>query len=786
MTQTHRIVRLIALFALLATAEARPQDPGGKPRPLHDRWRPSPELIAEAASLVVDEARHDWLLPIEEGDPLAYRKVEVLRAGLRLPDGPAAVACASALEPVHLDAWESARVVELLLPRAFTPETTIDFDERLRWIMGSTDIPALFNAMPAGQPWSRNIQLGKIHVIMRSHHARLGARWIGTEDLRIRGVASSAIWAAIGYDDRFREEIAEALLDLAGREGEAASRTRGLPSHLVEILRWVHRDGFEKDCEQLGLPEFPRHLPGWSLRWLADEIPGTRDEELLLWLLARVANAKVRGLDDSTGQSVVLRALGYLKGDHGLAALEAADPAVDPFAAAAMFQRGRHEHLESLVARVGIHEAALPLLLQLAPTVAREHISRAFRGNAPERRAMLSALAELDYATRAYRIRWDRQSLQPLHQELAAQAGDAPLAACAFALLLPGCATRGLAEAAMEAMLDDDTQSERSAVDFSEGAASFPSRISTFPSDIGERVIGFLDATRPEQLRKMLRRWSDSETPVVRRFARETLLRLGDPASGPLLVEYIEGIKDSEDWKPIATLARSASPKVNAYVREGYTKGDCDLATLAICRGLDVRAEFTFRQAVDWVEDVDRMARIEALVLAGNPVGALAEAMESYPLEEAPNLSNIGIIRDARIAEWLRGVQIRRESGQYAWATGQLSLMGSADDRAETWSVLRDGRYGWLTELDDIVVTNGYDAATMGYWIDELRSQCCRIAMGESAVGRNLLDDELSWFSGAEGAGMTPYEWAARHWRPDATRRLVWSDFLYRFIMVYE
>ena len=291
-------------------------------------------------------------------------------------------------------------------------------------------------------------------------------------------------------------------------------------------------------------------------------------------------------------------------------------------------------------------------------------------------------------------------------------------------------------------------------------------------------LIGFLESTRPKRFRALLRRWSFSSRPRVEGMALGILLRLGDPPSGDWLVDYVEEIAAGEradldlpysgDLDFETALGLSPSPDVAAYLR----KRDAGLlvwhAALAMTMGLSARGAQAFERAVSYVED---QSEIDAMLLAGRPFEALALGLEAYPVDESGSLFEIGHIKGDGVAAWLRGVQARRDLGLYAWATGQLSLMGDPAARAETWAVIRAGRYHWLYQLDERVLTNNGSPEMMPFWIGELRSQCCRISMGSSNLYDDLLDDSLAWFHGARRrGGMTSSEWAERRWRPSASR----------------
>jgi DNA-binding phage protein len=759
---------------------------------LRDTWKPSPALLAEARKMGEGGVTSSWLY---EDDEFVPRRVDVLRAGLRLPDGPAALRCAAALSHQYLDAWESARVVELCLPQVFAPDSPVVFDD-LRFVMGSDDVPALFRAVVARKEWAEDVGFGKVHVLMRGEHGALGATHLGSENPAVRELSREAVWSAINYSDLHREEISGALLALGGRLPKEDASGGGLPPRLGALLDWIHEPGFEKELEELRLRSLGEGLERWAFRWLAEVTPAAADEPLLLRLFAlHPAATDEPGMSESRASRLaVARSLAQLESATSLEALVAANPGSDCIAAYALVRRGEKRWLETLIGSLRRDNFALALLFKLAPETARGLILHALRGKAAEQLAMLDLLERMKFGCLEGGIRVERSALLPLRRALEEAAASDPLMALSFALQIPRCATVAMADVVLDAMgkLEADRYCVSPAWFADEDADEYLEWLS---AEQAELCFAFLESARPRRLREQLRAWSagsPAQTPRVKNFARGVLLRIGDTTASADLLEYAREL-ETEEASPLSfylaaddldlALARSTSPAVVDYLRQRLEEGEGSLRALALAQGLPARAGGMASQALDAVEDDEVETRIRSLVIEGDPISALVEALKSLDADEGVGFSGLGTIKDPRVVAWLEKVRAQRHRGLYAAATAELSMMGVPEARAETWTSIRVGRYGWLNNLEEAAATDGYDPQTIPWWISELESQCCRIITG-SAIFPDLIDDEINWYAGARNKGMTPYAWALRRWMPNEKRRLVWSDWQRRFLMI--
>jgi hypothetical protein len=273
-------------------------------------------------------------------------------------------------------------------------------------------------------------------------------------------------------------------------------------------------------------------------------------------------------------------------------------------------------------------------------------------------------------------------------------------------VVVPGCRTRRLAEAAARRL----------------AAADFAADDDDRPT-LDRDGAAFLETAAPEAFRESLRKLAAGDDGLP--AAREMLLEIGDPVSGARLAAWFP-----EDDR----LARSPSPetrkslegRVRAAAAAGSSSRD-DLgaatASLAVCAGLP-------EDAAGWGFADPPTSAVDAL-LAGRPIDWLATCLASRPDERH---GNVGAVDDPRVRAYLVRLRERRDLGEYWYATGQLAAMGDPASRSDFWGAMQDGRYRVMDEAEEFERTLGWNLPeTMPFWIDELRSQCCRITT--SATG---------------------------------------------------
>jgi hypothetical protein len=697
-----RVLALVLAAAIPAACAAVPpqspllQDCGG--------FVPPADLV-DAASALGDPARRAAALADIEAMPL-QRRVEVLRAGLRLRDVAAARSCAARLEWKQIDRWECARCVDLLVDGVLRPGDEASFEE-FRSYLGSTELPRFLRSLPP-LPWSADPakSIAELHRIARVEHVPLYIELAKHPDAGIAEEALIDLDLIDRWNDDFREEVEAAfLLDRGGSPaGLPAPDGPGLPPVLAAGLR--------RDYLAPGEGEEPlAEMPQWDRRWLWECAPGPRDAGLLMELAGHGTT------DWTTVSGVAYVLLGRLSDPETDSFLRRKAADGEDLACWALARRGDREMLERVVADAREDDGfALALLMEVDPPRARRLIEETLLG--PDDGAahrMLEQLSKFAVPGAFYEplgFAWRRTSFAGFGKA----AMDARIPALRLASIgatVPGCRTRALARAAALALRPGDLVEDQERWIY----------VSEFPP-----VAAFLETAAPGELTDALRRIRSAgggDAPL----ATQWLVRMADTetcarvAATPL-----------EEWPSsmnIADLARSRAPEVRKLledrVREALEGREIDdwhseaVSALAVLHGLpETTAEAFFSTS----EHHCPRAAAEA-VLAGHPADALAAILVAAPDEKH---GDVAAVDDPRVRGYLARLRARRDLGCYWYATGQLAVMGDAGARAEFWGAMQDGRYRIMNEADLFERTLGLDlAATMPFWIEELRSQCCRI-----------------------------------------------------------
>lgn len=269
-----------------------------------------------------------------------------------------------------------------------------------------------------------------------------------------------------------------------------------------------------------------------------------------------------------------------------------------------------------------------------------------------------------------------------------------------------------------------------------------------------ETVAAFLETAAPAEFAAALRRIR-AEGGASADRATDWLACLGDADAAAALI-------DAPDFSDsLVRFAQTHSPAVRESlehrVADSMKSGAADpfaVEALAVWHGLSEEASAVF-------DRVNKgpplpMAAADA-VLAGRPLDGLA-----CVLSAEPDIAHgyVGAVDDPRVRDYLARLRVRRDLGLYWYATAQLAVLGDAAARTEFWSAMQDGRYRVIDDRDLFERTLGWNIqATMPWWIDELRSQCCRIVTG----GGDILDRVLG-IDCFQSPWRTPYRRAKELW----------------------
>lgn len=678
----------------------------------------------------------------------AQPQLDRWRADLWL-EGSRAVAAAAALEHVHVDARESRRVVELLLPEAFRPGTPARYATRFRFVLGCADLPNLFASLPENRPWAAATSLKKIHVYARADHLPVICRALRSSDSRIRAAAAEAFNAAVACTDRHRATIASTLGALAGDRFPERPRG-GFPARLRQSLRLL----YVEEHEELG----ELYAEAWVQRWLAEEVPSADDAGLLIDLVRVAREHDLPGL-----HLQALRGLGRIpelaEKPRWPELANPDDVEAQLFVLAARAARGSAAARRELRDHATRSPLAFALLLDGDADAARQ-IARAMLADESRGTLLEEIATELSEQRALYGLNWDPGVFAPLG-DAARQAGARSLA---LALLrLPGLRQRSVADALATAFA--------SAAKTGTLPAGFGPGPAALDETDQEDTLGHLEVLFPKRLRDALRSWSGSEDAIVRTFGCRFLARLGDPESAARLVAWMEG-RDEDAHEDFHRLARTRSPVVVRFLRDAGRPR-------ALAQALGVPEPCAAGLEVPPKNDASPRARqFRRRLATGDGVGAVAALVTPPPDEK---IANIGLVGHPAVTRYLRRLQSRRDLGLYWWATGQLMLQGDRAARAEVRDVVHAGRYMTMEALGDTrVLSLGHDPATIAYWIEELETNCCRI----STYGGNVVGELLGFDGIARARGLeTPKARVDRAWDPRRDT-LRWSQILDRFVVV--
>lgn len=694
-------------------------------------WNPPPDVLDAARALGQgDETSRHAALERVEALPAA-RRVEILRAGLRLPDGPAAMACAARLRWTEVDDAESARIVSLGLLDALQPDSAFDFDE-VRSLLGSTEIQPLLDRLAVEPRISGAAQiLSDVHRQVRAVHVPALCRLALIDDEDVAKSALENLRIAVGFTDRHREEVARTILALGPwptkdvrqpepgaprvRSVELLAKRAGWPPALVAVVQTLWLEGARA-------PDWIWEFDRWALRWIHEAAPAAED-------LGTLASLVKFGLAEESDRLLCAcaTALARLQDSRADRLLEqiAAREDIEGFlfAVAPLAARGAVAHRDRMLADAHGEDASLALALHAA--------ADPVQGGRLLRERLLSgqpadALAAL-HAVNASRFSQDMLCDGPLIPALAytgledaAVASELPgLDLARLGARVPACRTARIAAAALGrlAIAPSNEQIE----------------VHGGTDRLLARDMAFLEVADGDELRRVLRRWAANESPSTvqaRDLALQALLLLGDPESGGRLAAWVEsGAADAtsdSEVPAIVLLARSVSPAVTAYIDEKVASDSppLALAAKAVLGGLPECVALALADAFDPEADDAEVRDARArLVRDGKAVEVV---LEWCFREEEMGMADVGLVRDERVVAALRRVRDARERGLYLWATCQLMLAGDDEATAELDRALRTGRYRWIDNREPLHLTLGGRLDRLPMWIDELESNCCR------------------------------------------------------------
>jgi hypothetical protein len=298
--------------------------------------------------------------------------------------------------------------------------------------------------------------------------------------------------------------------------------------------------------------------------------------------------------------------------------------------------------------------------------------------------------------------------------------------------------------------------------------------------DFADSRLAFLEVADVGEFRRCVAGFARSENEADRHFGLQLLLRVGatNEDDARLLVEALRA-DQKIGW--LRHLSRSRGDAVRAYLREVVLDDgravlpDRVAAARALATLDGLPDEVALFEGMDPDEKTVLWPRTSELILAGRPVDALLHMMQQHPTR---CVRGVHLVRDPAVRAYLERIRSDRSSGDHAWATGELALMGDADARAEMEAVLAAGRYRWTdgAEGEHKLLGRSLDQA-LPPLLDEIESNCCHEIAVRYGVCEELLGIDIP---GRTGVGETHRAYVDR--TVDAGQPWVWSVLAGRYV----
>jgi HEAT repeat protein len=140
------------------------------------------------------------------------------------------------------------------------------------------------------------------------------------------------------------------------------------------------------------------------------------------------------------------------------------------------------------------------------------------------------------------------------------------------------------------------------------------------------------------------------------------------------------------------------------------------------------------------------------------------------------------VVREDWMLDHLRGCFARRDAVSSALILPLMATWPDEQARIDHWSILRAGRHFWIYSNDEAEsLTLGLDASTLPFWIDELESNCCRIAGGPESIWEDHLGLRVLYGCESSGVGEPPAR-RVRQWFERNGGDMIFSPLSQRWV----
>lgn len=683
LTNPRARVRAYGAFAIgwaLGARKAVDQVPFEVRLPVLDLGLPGPFPTAEELDAFSKKATSEQ--QAGRGTPELAVLAQLRLRALRSKDPTAALAAALALDYEDLDAADSERVMEVLLPEGFREGAGIDLD-RVRETIGSSELPACLAYMSLVRRTDPALSsiFGNFHRTSRADSLP-GIYWfqrnadpeVSVEDGELRMPASRTI-------EPLRERAKLAL-------GSDPGSDRG------DILRALLRANLEDTRDGLDTA---------TLWLLNDWTPKTPEDARLAIRAAQleIAPAVTKGgttyiIEGARYQRLAgIRALGRL---HDLASEQVLRRLVDEGehedvlgARGSLARRGDPDSIAWLSEESRDDADAWVHLLEAAPRHAAELLAkRLVRARTP---AEVESLVSSDWSVVAtmWGVRVPPDAFAGVEAVVASRV-DSPAVLAAIATHVPTCRTKRVATKIFELLEEATPSAELFGAD------------GDFDEDLANATASFLFSADSTRAIRWLRQEASREADHERAWAYGALLRAGDRDHAKEIFQEIR----KREWKApdLEDIEHFGGPEALAYLRDvaaDPTEGEGALAALARIAGWPRREPFDLGHFPEAAR-----GPIRAAILRGD----IEVAKRAYSSPE-------------RLQDPLG----RRKP---VWRRLALAaLAGDMRSRGDLWSGLRAGRLRWIhTTFEDDLQTLGHDPSVLPHWLADLDSNCCRVSDG--------------------------------------------------------
>ncbi|MCR9245426.1 MAG: hypothetical protein NXI31_10365 [bacterium] len=637
--------------------------------------------------------------------------LRLLRFGLGHPDqqvvlGTATLFCGQYSPPVP----ELAHAASVVLPMLGTEQCSVSWYDA-RPLIGAVDFDGLIDVILRLPEPAAIRFLGELHRVTRQDTVaamcELAHRAVG--HVRAKAFGNAAM--TDGYDGRIRHDLVRNWLELQNREP-----ARDQPGRLPGLLRTALQSWAEQCRTRASDPDqvpdaHPLGLPPTVRRWFAASVPGPADLPLLRELLATA---------DFELATTTAWTLGAMTDSDSRALLdsEPSDHVADRIWLAAKARRGDATALEQLF-RENEDDVAFALTLA-SPSRRRQYFRELLALPVPAALARirhLGAWPRRDLWSSFLMPAYDDRYLAELNPAIRARAQIDTTVLRACIAWLPCCETRHLADlllARPAAELFDEPHDD--------------ARASPFLGHGG--VWAFLEVTRPAAFRRRLQEGLFGNDPDICAACARLLIQLGSSDHVDRLGAWIDEHGSADDW---LALARERDPRVMAAITERLQEMPTDprdhrhlLTALAVCEGMP------FRVALSWNPTTDRIAAVRSALLRNEPANAFIDTQpELHVLQEAL------CWQDPRVRQY--AARVRRLSqadpdSLYEFDQFNVLFHGTPAEIERALQPIRDGRYATHLGTWSRIAARAGGLEMLPFWIDELGTNCCRVAIVESAL----------------------------------------------------